>query len=133
MMFAFRLVTWVLFVAIVATTLGPVSLRPHTHFSPDLDRFAAYAVLGVFFALSYPLRRFWLLAAFLVAAAGALETAQLFVPGRDAHLSDFLFKAGGATIGLIAVRIACLVIPSRYPTSSLANTIVKWRRPGAVG
>jgi VanZ family protein len=112
MMFAFRLVTWVLFVAIVTMTLGPVSLRPHTHFSPDLDRFAAYAALGIFFAQSYPQRRFWLLEAFLVAAAGALETAQLFVPGRDAHLSDFLFKAGGATIGLITVRFACLVIPS---------------------
>src|SRR6266699_122301 len=112
MMFAFRLVTWVLFVAIITMTLGPISLRPHTHFSPGLDRFAAYAVLGIFFAQSYPQRRFWLLETFLVAAAGALETAQLFVPDRDAHLSDFLFKAGGATIGLIAVRFAYLVIPS---------------------
>jgi VanZ family protein len=114
MMFAFRLVTWGLFAAIVVMTLGPVSLRPHTHFSSDLDRFAAYAVLGIFFAQSYPQRQFWLLGAFLVAAAGALETAQLFVPGRDAHLSEFLFKAGGAIIGLIAVRFACLVIPSRH-------------------
>jgi VanZ family protein len=123
MIFAVRLVTWFLLVAIFAMTLGPVSLRPHTHFSPDLDRFAAYAVLGVFFALSYPRRRFLLLAGFLAAAAGALETAQLFVPGRDAHLSDFLFKAGGATTGLIVVRIACFVILSRYPASSLANII----------
>jgi len=114
-MFAFRLVTWVLFAAIVAMTLGPVSLRPHTHFSPDLDRFAAYVVLGMFFAQSYhPQRRLWLLGAFLIAAAGVLEMAQLFVPDRDPHLSDFLFKAGGATIGLIAVRFAYLVIPSRH-------------------
>jgi hypothetical protein len=50
MRFAFRLASWVLFVAIVAMTLGPVSLRPHTPFPPDLDRIAAYGVLGIFFA-----------------------------------------------------------------------------------
>jgi len=116
MMFAFRLVTWVLFVAIVAMTLGAVSLRPHIYFSPDLDRFAAYAVLGIFFEQSYPQRRFWLLGAFLVIAAGALETAQLFVPGRDAHLSDFLFKAFGATIGLIAGHAASGVLGYRRRT-----------------
>jgi hypothetical protein len=117
MRFIFRLVTWVLFVAIVAMTLGPVSLRPHIYFSPYLDRFAAYAVFGIFFAQSYPQRRFWLLGAFLVIiAAGALETAQLFVPGRDAHLSDFLFKAFGATIGLIMGHTASGVLRYRRRT-----------------
>jgi hypothetical protein len=75
MMFAFRLLTWALFAAIVVMILGPIRLCPHTHLSPDLDRFTAYAVLGMFFARSYPQRRLWLLGALLVTAAGALETA----------------------------------------------------------
>src|ERR1700722_5444092 len=80
-----RLATWVLFAAIVAMTVGPVSLRPHTHFTPDLDRFAAYAALGLLFALSYRQRRLWMIGGFLIAVAAALEIAQLFVPHRDAH------------------------------------------------
>jgi VanZ family protein len=101
----FQLVSWLLLAVVVVMTLGPVSMRPHTHFSPDFDRFAAYALLGGFYRLAYPRCRFWILAAFLVAAAGTLEAAQLFVPGRDAHVSDFVFKADGAMIGLIAVRL----------------------------
>jgi len=111
MISALRLTSWVLFAAVVAMTVGPVSARPHTHFPPDLERFAAYAVLGVLFALSYRQRRLWIIGGLLVAAAGALELAQLFVPHRDAHLSDFLFKAAGAVIGVIVGRFACRVIP----------------------
>jgi hypothetical protein len=101
----FQLGSWLLLIAIVVMTLGPVSMRPHTHFSPDFDRFAAYALLGGFYRIGYPQCRFWILAPLLVAVAATLEAGQLFVPGRDAHLSDFVFKAAGAMIGLIAIRL----------------------------
>jgi VanZ family protein len=103
--FGFQLVSWVLLVSITVMTLGPISMRPQTHFGPDFERFAGYALLGGFYALAYPRWRLWILAAFLIAAAGALEALQLYVPGRDAHLSDFLFKTLGATIGLITGRL----------------------------
>jgi VanZ family protein len=103
--FGFRLVSLALFAVIALMTLGPVGGRPHTHLSPDFDRFAAYALLGSFYALAYPRWRLWILAVCLVAAAGALEWAQLYVPGRDAGLSDFVFKAVGAIIGLLAGRL----------------------------
>jgi VanZ family protein len=96
-------------------TLGPIGLRPQTHFSPDFERFAAYMVLGAFFALSYPQRRLWLLGAFLVATAAVLEIGQSFVPGRDPHLSDFLFKACGAVIGLVALCVTYrAVLPTQH-------------------
>lgn len=110
MKFVFQLMSWFLFAAIVTVTLGPVTLRPHTHFSPDLDRFAAYIVLGVFFALSYPRCRLLLLGVLLVASAGTLEWAQSLVPHRDPYLGDFLLKAGGAVIGLAVGR----AIPFRH-------------------
>jgi len=99
-------VSWALLTAIAVMTLGPIGLRPHMHFAPNFERFATYVVLGILFALSYPQRRLWLLRAFIVGAAGALEIGQSFVPGRDPHLTDFLFKASGAVIGLVTLRLA---------------------------
>lgn len=103
--FGFQLVSWILLASIAVMTLGPISMRPQTHFGPDFERFVAFALLGGFYALAYPRWRLWILAAFLIAVAGALEWGQLYVPGRDARLSDFLFKALGATIGLITGRL----------------------------
>jgi VanZ family protein len=111
--FGVQLVSWALLGAIAVMTLGPLGLRPQTHFSPDFERLAAYVVLGMSFALSYPQRRVWLLGLFLVAMAAILEIGQSFVPGRDPRLIDFLFKAGGAVIGLVALRIAHLAASLR--------------------
>ncbi len=96
--------SWIIFAAIVAMTLGPLSLRPTTPLSPNFDRFAAFLVLGFCFALGYP-RRIYLLGPTLVAAAGGLEWAQTFVPGRDGRLEDFLFKAAGAIAGLVIAHL----------------------------
>lgn len=108
-----QLVSWALLAAIAVMTLGPIGLRPETQFSPNLERLAAYVVLGMSFALSYPRRRLWLLGAFLVATAAVLEVGQSLVPSRDPHLSDFLFKAVGAVIGLVALRVAYLAASLR--------------------
>jgi VanZ family protein len=111
--FGLRLASWALLAAITVMTLGPISLRPQTHFSADFERFAAYVALGILFALSYPRHRIWLLGAFLVGVAATLEIGQSLVPSRDPHLSDFLFKTGGAVIGLVALRVVNLAIPPR--------------------
>jgi len=105
-----QFVSWALLATIAVMTLGPIGLRPQTHFSPDLERLAAYVVLGMSFALSYPQRRLWLLGVFLIVTAVVLEIGQSLVPGRDPHLSDFLFKAGGAVIGLVSLRVAFLAV-----------------------
>lgn len=99
-----RGVSWSLFAAIVVMTLGPVSVRLTTPFSPNFERFAAFVVLGMCFALAYP-RRLFLLGLALVVGAGGLEWAQTFVPGRDGRLEDFLFKAGGAIVGLVIAHL----------------------------
>ena len=105
--FGVRFVSWALLTAIAVMTLGPIGLRPQMHFAPNFERFATYVVLGILFALSYPQRRLWLLRAFIVGAAGALEIGQSFVSGRDPHLTDFLFKAGGAVIELASSSLHC--------------------------
>jgi hypothetical protein len=39
--FGLQFVSWALLTAIAVMTLGPIGLRPQTHFSPDFERFAA--------------------------------------------------------------------------------------------
>jgi VanZ family protein len=109
-----RFVSWAILAAITVMTLGPIGMRPQTHFSPDFERFGAYMALGMLFASSYPQRRLRLLGAFLIGVAAALESGQSLVPGRDPHLSDFVFKAVGAVTGLVALRVACLMVILRW-------------------
>ena len=108
-----RLASWVIFAAIVVMTLGPVSVRPHTPASANADRFVAYLVLGICFVLAYP-GRIYLVSIALIAAAGGLEWAQNFVPGRDGRLEDFLFKAAGVMVGLGAARLLQLVLARQF-------------------
>ena len=84
-------------------TLGPLSARPHTPLSANVERFAAYLILGLCFALAHP-RHVYLSGVALILAAGGLEWAQNFVPGRDGRLQDFLFKAAGVIVGVIAAN-----------------------------
>jgi len=109
-----RATSWVIFIAIVVMTLGPVSVRPHTAASANLDRLIAYVVLGLCFALAYP-RRVYLVSVVLVVAAGGLEFAQNLVPGRDGRLDDFLFKAAGVIIGLVVARFLQLAFGKHFP------------------
>jgi len=104
-----RLAAWIIFAAIVVMTLGPLSVRPHTPVSANADRFVAYVVLGLCFALAYP-GRVYLVGVSLIVAAGALEWAQNFVPVRDGQLEDFLFKTAGVIVGLAAARFVQLAL-----------------------
>jgi VanZ family protein len=97
-----RLAAILLFGAIVVFTLGPLRDRPETGYPPQDERFAAYALLGVLFALGFPRRRM-LVAISLVGASIVLELSQLAVPGRDAGLADALAKASGAVVGVVLV------------------------------
>jgi di/tricarboxylate transporter len=84
---------------IVFSTLSPLHLRPRTG-HPDLERFAAFFLAGGCFAWADPRRWLGMLIAVVAVAAG-LEVAQLFVPGRDAHLHDAMIKAAGGGAGVI--------------------------------
>jgi membrane associated rhomboid family serine protease len=95
---------WLLFAAgvlgvIVFATLGPVGWRPHLFANPDLERCAAFAVLGFAAKLALPRKDHLTLPAVLLLAIG-LEAAQQLIPGRDARLQDGLVKAFGALAGV---------------------------------
>jgi hypothetical protein len=94
----FRWVPWLLVLAIVVFTLSPIELRPVTAAPVSLERFAAFAAIGVAFCLGYPKHRLSILV-LLVGIVGFLEVAQNYVPGRHGRLPDGLMKASGALLG----------------------------------
>jgi VanZ family protein len=99
-----RIAAWSLVALIVALSVVPPSLRPETGVPHDLEHFTIYFVTGFAFALGYDLRRA-LLAPLLVIFTGAIEIAQLFVPGRHARLSDFIVDAFAVCVGLVSATL----------------------------
>jgi hypothetical protein len=94
-----RPVAWMLLAAVLFVTVSPIRMRPVTAAPPDVERFVAFAVVGLAFAVGYP--RHWRLAACLVVAAAlAFEAAQLLAPGRHARIADALVKALGGLAGI---------------------------------
>ena len=95
---------WVFLAAIAFSTLSPIELRPDTGAPADMERFAAFALVGGAFCVGYPKWRFGIIV-IVVAMVGLLEVAQHLVPGRHGHLHDLIVKASGAVLGAVAVML----------------------------
>jgi VanZ family protein len=103
-----RIVSLGLAAAIVVLSVVPPTLRPETGLPHGLEHFAMYWATGLAFALGYELRP-GLLATLLVSFSGAVEIAQLFVPGRHARLSDFIVDALAIAIGAMTVSLVAQI------------------------
>jgi VanZ family protein len=90
---------WLLALAIVVLSVVPPLHRPVTNASHGVEHLLIFLATGLAFGLSYPKRR-GIAAVGLVTFAGAIELAQLFVPGRHARMSDFVIDAAAACIGV---------------------------------
>ena len=87
-----RIIAWILAVVIGVLSLVPYQLRPETGLSNNFEHTGIFAAAGAAFGLGYN-RRPHLLMIGLVIFAGAIEIAQILIPGRHARLSDFLVDA----------------------------------------
>ncbi len=94
---------WVALAFIAIVTLSPLALRPEIG-DPNLERFGAYALLGLLFVLAYP-RHFILAAILIVGAAIVLEVLQLFTPDRDGEFANAVVKAAGGLLGALVAFI----------------------------
>ncbi len=103
MMKAVRMSAWLLTVAIVILSLVPPELRPRLGGLHALEHFVIFSATGLAFGLGY--RPGYSTAIGLVLFAGAIELAQLFVPGRHARLSDFIVDALAACVGVAASQV----------------------------
>jgi uncharacterized protein YqgC (DUF456 family) len=95
----FRWAAWLLVLAIAVSTLSPIELRPTTDTPANLERFVAFAVIGVCFGLGYPRHQITILLV-VIGLIGVLEVAQDLVPSRHGRLHHGFVKAAGALLGL---------------------------------
>jgi VanZ family protein len=98
---ASRLAAWLLILAITVLSLVPPDLRPETSLPHDLEHFAIFAAAGFAFGFGYR-DRARMAAVSLVAFSGAIELAQMAVPGRHARLGDFVVDALAMVVALAA-------------------------------
>ena len=109
--------------AIVALSVVPPSLRPETGLPHGIEHFVIYWATGLAFALGCELKP-GLLATLLVFFSGAVEIAQLFVPGRHARLSDFIVDGLAITVGVMAVSLVAPNWRSYVATGIVSKRLV---------
>ena len=106
-----RTLGWLLLAAVAFVTICPIEYRPDPESIPvPLQRIGAFALLGALFAICYPRHR-WQVCAFIVAAAGGLEAAQMLDPSRHGRVADFAEKALGGTLGAIGTEVLSRLSP----------------------
>ncbi|MEN9709942.1 MAG: hypothetical protein RIQ68_2350 [Pseudomonadota bacterium] len=94
---------WFCVVLILALSLVPGTMRPHTGASGHLEHFMAYAITGAVFMPGARSSMAALVAAVgLCWLSGAVEIAQLWIPGRTGEIAGFIWSSSGAWLGLLA-------------------------------
>lgn len=103
---------WLALLFIAFVTLSPIQDRPSIA-SPQTEHFAAFAVMGLAFALGYP-RRTLLIALVVICSAFTLEAMQLLTPDRHARLLDAIVKVVGGLTGIGVGRLLLLMLRSQF-------------------
>jgi hypothetical protein len=108
----FAAAAWAVLALIVFATVSPIEMRPVVTADPNIERFAAFSVVGLLFGLAYPRRRL-VAASFVIFAAGVLETFQLVTPDRHGHIADAIIKAAGGAFGVALASIVLVIFERR--------------------
>jgi VanZ family protein len=112
-----RLFAWTCIAAIILLSLVAPALRPVTILPHNLEHAAIFAIAGCAAGLGYPDRPAMTCAAFVL-FAGAIELAQIPVPGRHARLTDFVVDALAACAGIAAALLAARIRPRAAKSAS---------------
>lgn len=96
-----HLAAWLLLAAVAFMTLAPIEWRPVSGASVHIERFAAFAAIGLAFSLAYP-RRLALVTIVVLGSVVAFELLQVLAQSRHAGLPDVAAKLAGGTCGLLA-------------------------------
>ncbi|MBZ6079397.1 VanZ family protein [Microvirga puerhi] len=88
---AIRFLAWLLIAAISIVSLVPIGARPVSGAPANLERVAAFMMVGCIFRLAYP-RRYASILLMLIVLTGALELLQNLVPSRHGRFNDLIVK-----------------------------------------
>ncbi len=109
---AWWLVALWLVVLLTGTSMPGRDIPSHPGFLDNVAHFSLYGMLAFLVSRAahrggWRGARLWLILP-LISAFGALdELHQLFIPGRDAEVGDWMFDTAGAALGILAfTRIA---------------------------
>jgi VanZ family protein len=103
---------WLALGFIAYATLSPIYDRPVVA-GPQLEHFAAFALLGLAFSLAYP-NRLFLVVALVVGSAFGLEALQLLTPDRHSRVLDALMKAAGGVCGISTGQFMWFLLRTRF-------------------
>lgn len=92
-----RLAGYLGVLAIVVASLVPVEWRPSIGLAKEVEHGIAYCLVAAVLTMAGVAR--WPSILAVVVLAALLELGQLFVPGRDSNVTDFLGSAAGALLG----------------------------------
>jgi hypothetical protein len=99
---------WLALAFIAYATLSPIDARPVLA-GPQLEHFAAFALVGLAFAVAYP-NRVVFVVIIVVGAAVGLEALQLLTPDRHGRVIDALVKALGGIFGISAGQLVLFLL-----------------------
>ncbi|HEV7309713.1 VanZ family protein [Ensifer sp.] len=95
------LLAWILFAVIAYSTMSPLDLRPRIGHLVHLERFGAFGLMGLLFALAYPKRLGRVLLLVLATAIG-FELLQMISADRHARVTDVAVKLFGGACGVFS-------------------------------
>jgi len=103
---------------IIVLSVMPGKMRPHILGNDYCEHFIAYFVAGGLLAIGYPrvLQSLWS-GVLLAMCAGAMELAQVWIPGRTASAGGFVSAAIGAWIGIALVVVVRRALERRLVVS----------------
>jgi VanZ like family len=103
---------WTALALIVFLTVSPLDMRPVVTADPNIERFVAFALIGLLFGLAYP-RRLVIDASLVMIAAGVLEAFQLMTRDRHGHIADAFIKAAGGAFGVAVALMISIMLERR--------------------
>jgi hypothetical protein len=104
---AHQILGWLAVFTIALVSLIPGDLRFHVGGSHYLHHFAAYFMVAIILAIGRRNRaQLITIAILLMLFAGILEIAQLWIPGRNSRIADFVASSLGIWIGILGFFFA---------------------------
>lgn len=95
------LFAWLIFAVIAYSTLSPLDLRPRMGTFVHVERFGAFGLMGLLFAIAYS-RRIVLVLCLVFATAVGFELLQMVMADRHARIEDLAVKLLGGSCGVAA-------------------------------
>ena len=90
-----KVIAWICIIGLAVASWTPGQEMVRTGFSTRLEHTLAYLIAGIAAIIAYPRKPIWSIAAILCAYAGILELGQIYIPGRQAALLDWLASSSG--------------------------------------